>query len=114
MKGTRTDRDENGEVTATVDISFNINFYTVRFDAADQLSAFGGEEGVMNSLKRENMNLLMIGTVKNDLFGSLEQSVASADPSFKVYKVAAGSESRVHACRGAFLGLHGRRYGVVG
>ena len=31
------------------------------------------------------MNLLMIGTVKNDLFGSLEQSGASADPSFKVY-----------------------------
>ena len=60
-----------------------------------QLSAFGGEEGVMNLLKRENMNLLMIGTVKNDLFGSLEQSVASADPSFKVYKVAAGSEYSV-------------------
>ena len=95
MKGTRTDRGEDGEGGATVDISFNINFYTVRFDAADQLSAFGGEEGVMNRLKRENMNLLMIGTVKNDLFGTLEQTVGATDSSFKVYKVAAGSEYSV-------------------
>lgn len=92
MKGTRTDKNEDGQVVATVDVSFNINFYTVRFDAADQLAAFGGETGVMNRIKRENMNLLMIGTVKNDLFGTLEQTVAGTDPSFKVYKVAGSGE----------------------
>lgn len=91
MEGTRTDKDESGAVTGTVDIAYDINFRTVRFETADQINAFGGEEGVMNTLKRENMNMLMIGTVKNDLFGSLESAVQSTDGSFKVYNIAAGS-----------------------
>ena len=70
MEGTRTDKDENGTVTGT---------------------AFGGENGVMNTLKRENMNMLMIGTVKNDLLGALESAVQNTDGSFKVYNVASGS-----------------------
>lgn len=95
MRGTRTDRDDDGRVVATVDVAFHINFYTVRFEADGQIEAFGGGEGVMNRLKRENMNLLMIGTVKNDLFGLLEQAVGATDPSFKVWKVAAGDEYSV-------------------
>ena len=72
MEGTRTDKDENGTVTGTVDIAYDINFRTVRFETNEQINAFGGENGVMNTLKRENMNMLMIGTVKNDLLGALE------------------------------------------
>ena len=45
----------------------------------------------MNTLKRENMNMLMIGTVKNDLLGALESAVQNTDGSFKVYNVASGS-----------------------
>ncbi len=55
------------------------------------VNAFGGENGVMNTLKRENMNMLMIGTVKNDLLGALESAVQNTDGSFKVYNVASGS-----------------------
>lgn len=90
MEGTRTDKDENGTVTGTVDIAYNINFRTVRFETNDQINAFGGENGVMNTLKRENMNMLMIGTVKNDLFGALESAVQGTDSSFKVHKIATG------------------------
>lgn len=90
MEGTRTDRDETGAVTATVDIAYNINFRTARFETAEQLTAFGGEEGVMNTLKRENMNMLMIGTVKNDLLDTLEKTVAATDSSFKVHRIETG------------------------
>lgn len=54
MEGTRTDKDENGTVTGTVDIAYDINFRTVRFETNEQINAFGGENGVMNTLKREN------------------------------------------------------------
>ena len=91
MEGTRTDKDENGAVTGTVDIAYDINFRTVRFETNKQINAFGGENGVMNTLKRENMNMLMIGTVKNDLLGALESAVQNTDGSFKVYNVASGS-----------------------
>ena len=91
MEGTRTDKDENGTVTGTVDIAYDINFRTVRFETNEQINAFGGENGVMNTLKRENMNMLMIGTVKNDLLGALESAVQNTDGSFKVYNVASGS-----------------------
>ena len=66
MEGTRTDKDENGTVTGTVDIAYDINFRTVRFETNEQINAFGGENGVMNTLKRENMNMLMIGTVTRE------------------------------------------------
>ena len=85
------DKDENGTVTGTVDIAYDINFRTVRFETNEQINAFGGENGVMNTLKRENMNMLMIGTVKNDLLGALESAVQNTDGSFKVYNVASGS-----------------------
>lgn len=91
MEGTRTDKDEAGTVTGTVEIAYNINFRTARFETNDQIAAFGGEEGVMNKLKRENMNMLMIGTVKNDLYGSLESAVKGADGSFDIYNIATGS-----------------------
>lgn len=94
MVGTRADVDEAGN-SIFADVSFNINFRTVRFTNNDQLTAFGGETGVMNTLKRQYMNMLVIGTVKNDLFGALETTVAGTDPSFIVYKVAAGSEYSV-------------------
>lgn len=91
MEGTRTDKDESGTVTGTADVAFNINFRTVRFNSGDQINAFGGENGVMNVLKRENMNMLLIGTVKNDLYAALESAVAGTDASFKVYRIAQGS-----------------------
>lgn len=94
MEGTRTDKDENGTVTGTVDIAYDINFRTVRFETNKQINAFGGENGVMNTLKRENMNMLMIGTVKNDLFESLQAAGQSAGTSygFNVFEVSKGSQ----------------------
>ena len=63
----------------------------MRFETNEQIGAFGGENGTMNKLKRENMNMLMIGTVKNDLYGSLESAVKGTDASFNVYNIATGS-----------------------
>lgn len=91
MEGTRTDKDEDGNVTGTVDVSFNIEFRTARFDTSDQISAFGGENGVMNTLKREKMNMLMIGTVRNELFSTLQSTVASTDATFHAHNLAQGS-----------------------
>lgn len=91
MMGTRTDKDANGTVTGTVEVSFPIEFRTVRFDAADQIAAFGGETGVMNVLKRSRMNMLMIGTVKNDLLATLQSTVESTDATFHAHKIAQGS-----------------------
>lgn len=94
LAGIRSEKGEDGEVTATKDISFDVNFLTARFETADQISAFGGKNGILRSRYDRNMSLLMIGTVKNDLFGQLEAAAKSAAGSyeFKVINVAAGSQ----------------------
>lgn len=94
LAGIRSEKGEDGEVTATKDISFDVNFLTARFETADQISAFGGKNGILRSRYDQNMSLLMIGTVKNDLFGQLESAAKSAAGSyeFKVINVAAGSQ----------------------
>ena len=94
LAGIRSEKGEDGEVTATKDISFDVNFLTARFETADQISAFGGKNGILRSCYDRNMSLLMIGTVKNDLFAQLELAAKSAAGSyeFKVFNVAAGSQ----------------------
>ncbi len=82
---------KTGTVTGTVDIAYDINFRTVRFETNEQINAFGGENGVMNTLKRENMNMLMIGTVKNDLLSARIGSTEYGRFIQKVYNVASGS-----------------------
>lgn len=91
MMGTRTDKDENGTVLGTENVSFSIEFRTVRFDTAEQITAFGGETGVMNILKRSKMNMLMIGTVKNELLATLQSTVQATDATFHAHTVATGS-----------------------
>ena len=94
LAGIRSEKGEDGEVTATKDISFDVNFLTARFETADQISAFGGKNGILRSCYDRNMSLLMIGTVKNDLFAQLESAAQSASGSYalKVINVAAGSQ----------------------
>ena len=92
MNGTRTDKTESGEIEAVVPVSFAMNYRTVRFETQEQLDAFGGENGIMNQTKHGNMNMLTVGTVKNNLKDALVQAVGSADPSFRVYPVAEGDE----------------------
>ena len=94
LAGIRSEKGEDGEVTATKYISFDVNFLTARFETADQISAFGGKNGILRSCYDRNMSLLMIGTVKNDLFAQLESAAKSAAGSyeFKVFNVAAGSQ----------------------
>lgn len=91
MMGTRTDKDADGNITGTVDVSFPIEFRTVRFETADQIAAFGGEGGVMNALKRSKMNMLVIGTVKNDLLATLQSTVQSTDATFHAHTIVQGS-----------------------
>ena len=94
LNGVRTDKDENGEVTGQTDVSFDVDFLTARFETAEQLSAFGGKNGVLRAFYAESMPVLMIGTVKNDLLQQLKSAAESASGSyaFKVYEVAAGSQ----------------------
>ena len=40
LNGTRTDKDEDGNVTGTTNVSFAISFNTARFENADQINAF--------------------------------------------------------------------------
>ena len=94
MKGVRTDKNDLGEVTGTTEVSFDVNVLTARFETADQISAFGGGDGVLRSFYDTNMPLLMIGTVKNDLFESLQAAGQSAGTSygFNVFEVSKGSQ----------------------
>ena len=88
LKGTRTDKDEDGNVTGTSDVSFGINFNTARFETSDQINAFGG---VLSGLHYNKQNLLMIGTVKNDLFGALQSAAAHTNEVIQVHEVVKGS-----------------------
>lgn len=92
MRGTRTDIDEDGNEMDKVEVSFNINFYTAKFNTQEQIDSFSGEGGVMNILKRKHMNLIMIGTIKNNLFDSLKSKVLETDDTFQVKTLEIGSE----------------------
>ncbi|MEG1864807.1 MAG: hypothetical protein RR199_05745, partial [Alistipes sp.] len=71
---------------------FPVNFRTARFTTDAQISAFGGDAGVMNQLKREKMNLLMVGTVKSDLLSNLSGTVSNTDESFVVTPIVADGD----------------------
>lgn len=94
LAGIRSDKGEGGVVTGTKDVSFDANFLTARFETADQIAAFGGRNGILRSFYDQTMSLLMIGTVRNDLFAQLESAAQSASGSYalKVINVAAGSQ----------------------
>jgi len=110
LAGVRSDKDEDGVVTATKDVSFDVSFLTARFETADQIAAFGGKNGILRSCYDRTMSLLMIGTVKNDLFAQLESATKSAAGSydFKVINVAAGSQYTIFMLtEERFWGLNG-------
>lgn len=94
LAGIRSDKGEGGVVTGTKDVSFDANFLTARFETADQIAAFGGKNGILRSCYDQTMSLLMIGTVRNDLFAQLESAAQSASGSYalKVINVAAGAQ----------------------
>jgi hypothetical protein len=90
INGTRTDKDEDGNVTGTTNVSFAISFNTARFENADQINAFGGKNGVLSGLHYKKQNLLMIGTVKNDLLGALQSAAANTNEAIQVHEVVKG------------------------
>lgn len=91
LNGTRSDKDEDGNVTGTTDVSFTVSFNTARFENSDQINAFGGKNGVLSALHYKKQNLLMVGTVKNDLFGALQSAAANTNERIQVYEVAKGA-----------------------
>ena len=84
------DKDEDGNVTGTTNVSFAISFNTARFENADQINAFGGKNGVLSGLHYKKQNLLMIGTVKNDLLGALQSAAANTNEAIQVHEVVKG------------------------
>lgn len=110
LNGMRTDKTDTGDVTGTTEVSFDVHFLTARFDTADQIAAFGGESGVLRSFYDKTMPLLMIGTVRGDLFATLESAAQSASGSyaFKVFRVADGSQYTIFMLtEERFWGLNG-------
>jgi hypothetical protein len=77
-------------------ISFDIYFRTARFDAPAQITAFGGESGIMSSMKNERMNFLMVGTVKKDLIESFRTTINNTDSAFKL-SIVEGTENNDYA-----------------
>ncbi len=94
MQGVRTDKNEAGEVEDTASVSFDVNFLTARFDTAEQIAAFGGRRGVLRQLYDGSVALLMVGTVRNDLFAQLESAAQSASGNnpLEVAEVAKGTD----------------------
>lgn len=95
MEGLRT--NEDGTTTA---VSFPIYLRYGRIETASNVSAFlgsdaafVGSEGVFKELRGDAMNMLLVGTVKSNLFSSLESGVTQLDPDFRVVAVS-GTESK--------------------
>lgn len=110
MSGVRTDKTEDGSVTGTTDVSFNVELLTARFDTADQIAAFGGKQGLLRACYDDEMSLLMIGTVKNELLGTLEAAALEAGNSYalKVIPVAEGTQYTIFMLtEERFWGLNG-------
>lgn len=110
MTGVRTDKTEDGTVTGTTDVSFNVEFMTARFETADQIAAFGGKQGVLRACYDEEMSLLMIGTVKSDLMETLQTAALEAGNSYalKVIPVVEGGQYTIFMLtEERFWGLNG-------
>ena len=54
------------------------------------LDAFGGKNGVLSGLHYKKQNLLMIGTVKNDLLGALQSAAANTNEAIQVREIVKG------------------------
>ena len=108
LQGTRTDKNDIGEVTGTASVSFDVDFLTARFDTAEQIAAFGGRHGVLRSFYDAHMPLLMIGTVKNDLVGTLRSAVSiGTSYAIQVTEVAAGPQYTIFVLsEERFWGFH--------
>lgn len=89
MAGTRTDKDEAGNIKGVTNIAFNIPFYTARFETQEQVAAFGGD--VLRQMRYKNMNFLMVGTVKNELFDALQGAATGVAGNYVVARVKQGA-----------------------
>ncbi|MCM1300782.1 MAG: hypothetical protein NC250_05030 [Alistipes senegalensis] len=110
MQGVRTDKDEAGEITGTASVSFDVDFLTARFDTAEQIAAFGGRQGLLRQFYDANVSLLMVGTVRNDLFAQLASAAQSASGNnpLQVTEVAKGANYTIFMLsEGRFWGFNG-------
>lgn len=84
--------DGEGNITSSNNVTSAVNFYTVRLDTEEQIAGFGGASGAMNTVKSQYRNMLVLGTVKNSLFGKLESAVTSADAAYKAMEIVKGAD----------------------
>lgn len=90
--------------TKVVDV--DMKFYSARFDTQVQVKAFG--DGTFNEVKNENKNFIAVGTVKNELFASLQDAVKAADSAYNVTEVTKGSAYTIYMIAGTrYWGLNG-------
>ncbi len=94
-------------------VDVDMKFYAARFDTQAQVSAFGSS--TFNAVKNENKNFVAIGTVKNDLFASLQEAVKAADSAYNVLEVEKGSAYTIYMIAGTrYWGLNGVEKKSVG
>lgn len=87
-------------------VDVDMKFYTARFETESQVNAFGSS--TFTAVRNENKNFIAIGTVKNDLFASLQNAVKTADSAYSVTEVAKGSAYTIYMIAGArYWGLNG-------
>ncbi len=83
--------DGEGNITSSNNVSSDVNFYTVRLSTEEQIAGFGGASGAMNTVKAQYKNMLVLGTVKTDLFGKLQSAVTAADAAYKATEIVRGT-----------------------
>ena len=87
-------------------VDVDMKFYTARFETESQVNAFGSS--TFTAVRNENKNFIAIGTVKNELFASLQNAVKTADSAYSVTEVAKGSAYTIYMIAGArYWGLNG-------
>lgn len=92
IDGTVTNLDSEGNVTGTNAVTITVPLFSCRLDTEEQVSAFVASSGVMSTLKSDNRNFVLVGTVRNSLMSSLSEGVTSADSEYATYEVYAGSD----------------------
>lgn len=114
LNGTRTDKDEDGNVTGTTNVSFAISFNTARFENADQINAFGGKNG------RAERTALQEAEPADDRHREKRPARRAAVRSREYERGDSGPRNRerpglydLHAGRLALLGLCRRRFDLA-
>ena len=92
--------DADNNVISKKEVSVKVVYANTRLKSAENVAVFVKANGTLSKMIQDNMNFLMIGTVKNDAFDALQKGTATLDKRYVVTEIVKGPEYTVFMLAG--------------